>query len=216
MYVPADDAPGFIPRPTPSSRTVGAKKAKSLARKDQRRAYHEFMRSQGEAQRARDAEGAREREAILAEERARRAAAESEVEARRAKEREEKRVREMQALSEELARRDRAVASVREELLKRGRCDLAAVAKKIGGGADQTWIENLVKASGLLSDDRSGGVVTLLTEAGWAVEVSKDDMEAMYRAALQNTTTDDRGRIPNNELTSALEGILRKRTASAV
>ena len=34
------------PRATPANRAVGAKKAKSLARKDQRRAYHEFHRQE--------------------------------------------------------------------------------------------------------------------------------------------------------------------------
>nr|POF24040.1 hypothetical protein CFP56_54976 [Quercus suber]POF24054.1 hypothetical protein CFP56_54990 [Quercus suber] len=63
----------------PTVRDVGAKKAKSMARRDQRRAYHEFQRSQGEAQRARDAEGAAERDAALAAEKERRRVVAAEV-----------------------------------------------------------------------------------------------------------------------------------------
>jgi hypothetical protein len=69
------------PANTPAHRNLGAKKAKSLARKDQRRAYNEFMRSQGDAQRAEDAKDAAEREATLAAERERRKAATATLEA---------------------------------------------------------------------------------------------------------------------------------------
>lgn len=213
---PADDFAGPAgPRPTPSTRTVGAKKAKSLARKDQRRAYHEFQRSQGEAQRARDAEGAAQREAQLASERARRAALEAEVEAKRAKEREEKKERELRAQREELERRERAVAEVRREVRERGMCDTAAVAKRIGGGADWPWVAGLIKASGLLRESRDGGKMVLMTDSGWVVEVGREDMEAVYSNVLQGARADDTGRVPHTALGSVLEDAIRKRTVPA-
>ncbi|KAF1348049.1 hypothetical protein BDV97DRAFT_400235 [Delphinella strobiligena] len=204
------------PRPAPSTRTVGAKKAKSLARKDQRRAYHEFQRSQGEAQRARDAEGAAQREAQLASERARRAALEAEVEAKRAKEREEKKDRELRAQREELERRERAVLEVRREVREKGICDAAAVAKRIGGGADGPWVVGLVKASGLLRESRDGGKMVLMTESGWVVEVGREDMEAVYSSVLQGGRTDDSGRVSHTALGSVLEDAIRKRAVPAV
>lgn len=201
----AEPGPAAGPRPTGSSRTVGAKKAKSLARKDQRRAYHEFMRSQGEAQRARDAEGAGERDAVLAEERARRAAAVAEVEARRSKEREAKREREVFALREEMARRERAVGLVRASMRARGVCDVSAVAEEVGGGADRVWVEKLVRASGLLKESRYEGSVVMLTELGWVVEVAREDMAAVYAAVLEGGKADAQGRVPTDEVRSTLK-----------
>ena len=80
---PANDRP----RPTPANRVVGAKKAKSLARKDQRRAYHEFHRQEAELRRLQEQEGAEEREAALTAEKARRAQVEEEIRERERDER---------------------------------------------------------------------------------------------------------------------------------
>ncbi|KAK5011917.1 hypothetical protein LTR39_004403, partial [Cryomyces antarcticus] len=97
---PANHAPAH--RPDSSARAIGAKKAKSLARKDQRRAYHEFMRSQGEAQRAQEAVDAEEREAAIYEEKRRRAVAEQALEAERRREREARREAEREEREEEV------------------------------------------------------------------------------------------------------------------
>lgn len=212
-----DGEPGPInPRPqappgSGNNRTVGAKKAKSLQRRDQRRAYHEFMRSQGEAQRARDAEGAEEREAQLAAERARRAAKEAEVEAKRAKEREEKRLKEEKAREEESQRRERAVRLVREELDSRRVVDLEAVAGHIGGSVGREWVEGLIRASGLLLESQ-GQYRTMITANGWVVRVEREDMDVLYSEAVADA--DEDGAIAYAKLGERLERILGKGIAA--
>ncbi|KAF2231977.1 hypothetical protein EV356DRAFT_271616 [Viridothelium virens] len=83
----ANPANGGAPHPnnntTATNRNVGAKKARSLARREQRRAYHEFQRSRGEAQRAAERADAEERETAVYEEKRRRAVAEMAIEERR-------------------------------------------------------------------------------------------------------------------------------------
>lgn len=82
-------AGGAPPRPltTPRTKTVGAKKAASLARRDQRRAYNEFQRTRALAA----AETARQEEESRADElfaeKQRRAVAEEEISLRRDRER---------------------------------------------------------------------------------------------------------------------------------
>ena len=209
-----DGEPGPVnPRPQAppggnTNRTVGAKKAKSLQRRDQRRAYHEFMRSQGEAQRARDAEGAEEREAQLAAERARRAAKEAEVEAKRAKEREEKRLKEEKVREAELQRRERAVQLAREELETRQVVDLEDVARRIGGNVGREWVEGLVRASGLLLESQ-GQSRTMITSNGWMVRVEREDMETLYREAATAVNETD-GTVAYADLGAKLEKILEK------
>lgn len=168
------------PRPTPANRAIGAKKAKSLARKDQRRAYHEFHRQEAELRRLQEAEGRDEREAALAAEKARRAAAEAEIVERERKEREEvKREREREA-DEEQKRRERVVADVRQQLENRGAVDLGEAAWK--EGKDQLWVERLVRASGLLSQGREGEKI-MITSQGWLVRVDREVLEMAYKEA---------------------------------
>ncbi|KAF2769334.1 hypothetical protein EJ03DRAFT_327400 [Teratosphaeria nubilosa] len=169
---------------------IGAKKAKSLARKDQRRAYHEFQRSQGEAQRARDAAGAAEREAAQAAERERRRATEATLEAKKAKEREQNREQERKEYEEGIRRRDLAVRLVREALDESRTCDLFRVAKQVGGDVDEEWVEKIIKASGLLGT--KGDVMTLITGMGWAARVSAEDMAKVYENALSRAGEDGR------------------------
>lgn len=217
---PQDDGePGPVnPRPqapaaSNNTRTVGAKKAKSLARRDQRRAYHEFMRSQGEAQRARDAEGAAEREAQLAQERARRAAKEAEVEAKRAKEREAKRLKEEKARDEEIQRRERAVRIVREDLASRRVADLEDVASRVGGNVNREWVEGLVRASGLLNESH-GQQLTFITANGWVARVEREDMEVLYSEAL-GATDETEGTVSFSDLGGRLGGVLQRRVTTA-
>ncbi|KAF2624928.1 hypothetical protein BU25DRAFT_413104 [Macroventuria anomochaeta] len=169
------------PRPTPANRAVGAKKAKSLARKDQRRAYHEFHRQEAELRRLQAAEGAEEREAALAAEKARRAAAEAEIVERERREREEvKRERERE-LQEEQERRERVVQVIKEEVETRGAVDLVDVAWK--EGKDQLWVERLVRASGLLAQLLRDGAKMMVTSQGWLVRVDRNLLEQAYKEA---------------------------------
>lgn len=199
---------GAVPGPSGSRGNVGAKKAKSLARKDQRRAYNEFMRSQGEAQRAKDAEGAGEREAALAAERERRRAVEREVEARKSKEREAKREREDRERREVARRTELVLETVQDELSSHRMCDLFRLSRLVGDDADEEWIEQVLKASSILGS--SDGAVTMITTRGWVVRVTSEDMAALYKAAIVSNMGDEHGQISNEELGALLEMKLRE------
>ncbi|KAF2845918.1 hypothetical protein T440DRAFT_502096 [Plenodomus tracheiphilus IPT5] len=178
---PANPPNPNAPRPTPANRTIGAKKAKSLARKDQRRAYHEFHRQEAELRRLQEAEGAEEREAALQASRDRRAAIEETIREKEREERERvKKEREREAL-EEAERRERVVRVVGEEVRGGGCCDLVDVAYR--EGKDRVWVEKLVRASGLMGGlQREGGHV-MVTESGWIVRIDEGLMERVYRDA---------------------------------
>jgi len=207
-----DDAPGPAnaqPRAI-AAREVGKKKAASLARRDQRRAYHEFQRQQGEIQRARDAEGADEREAQLARERERRAEAEAELRGREAKEREERRVREAEAWEREVQRREGAARVVRERLAERGMVRLAEVTEMVSG-VDEKWIEGIVRASGVLGERHDS--VTMLTGGGWVVRVGRAEMDQCYQRLLELNTGS--GTIAPKDIGSVLETVLQERAMAS-
>ncbi len=196
------------PRPTPANRAVGAKKAKSLARKDQRRAYHEFHRQEAELRRLQEAEGKEERDAALAAEKARRAAAEAEIAERERREREEqKREREREA-DEEASRRQRALEVVREEVESRGAADLVDVAWK--EGKDQLWIERLVRASGLLSQLGTEGVRVMITSRGWLVKLDQELLQQAY-AEAEEFGDKHKGQVGFEDFGSMLERAVRQR-----
>jgi len=177
---PANPPPN-APRATHANRTIGAKKAKSLARKDQRRAYHEFHRQEAELRRLQDAEGAEQREAVLAAERERRARIEDEIREKEREERERiKKEREHEA-QEEIERRERVVREVSQNIRAKGAVDLVDVAWT--EGKDRVWVEKLVRASGLMGAlQREGGYIRG-TGAGWLVRVDAELMERIYRDA---------------------------------
>lgn len=200
----APPGPANVPN-TEAQRNVGAKKAKSLARKDQKRAYHEFQRSQGEAQRARDAEGAAEREAGLAAERERRQATEAALEAKKAKERETKRERERKEREDEVRRRNLVIGTVRRELDDSKVCDLWKVAKVVGGDVDEEWVEKILDVAGMIG--MRNGVMTMITEMGWAVRVTGADMAKLYETAVAGSKQD--GVVEYEELGPLLESIIR-------
>lgn len=198
---------------TPAHRNVGAKKAKSLARKDQRRAYNEFMRSQGEAQRAQEAEGAAEREAALAVEKERRRAAAAAYEAKKAKEREQKREVERRKREEEIRSRELAVSLVRDALDEEGMCDLFKVARHVGGDVDEEWVERILRASDVVG--MKDGVLTMITSVGWAVRVSQQDVRQLYENAAVQDVSDESGAISYDQLGGMFETILRERAVAA-
>lgn len=198
---------------TPAHRNVGAKKAKSLARKDQRRAYNEFMRSQGEAQRAQEAEGAAEREAALAVEKERRRAAAAAYEAKKAKEREQKREVERKQREEEIRSRELAVSLVRDALDEEGMCDLFKVARQVGGDVDEEWVERILRASDVVG--MKDGVLTMITSVGWAVRVSQQDVRQLYENAAVQDVSDESGAITYDQLGGMFETILRERAVAA-
>lgn len=201
------------PANTPAHRNLGAKKAKSLARKDQRRAYNEFMRSQGDAQRAEEAKGAVEREAALAVERERRKAAAAVVEAKKAKEREQKREAERKQREEELRARELALGLVRDALEDQGMCDLFKVARQVGGEADEEWVERILRASDLVG--MRDGVLTMITSVGWAVRVTQQDVRQLYENAAVQDVSDESGAISYEQLGGMFEKVLKERAVTA-
>ncbi|KAK4961770.1 hypothetical protein LTR10_002261 [Elasticomyces elasticus] len=193
-HEPDEGQPGPARVPDmPNTRNVGAKKAKALAKKEQRRAYHEFQRSQGEAQRAKDAEGAAEREAELGAERERRRAKEAALEAKKAKEREQKREQERKAREDDIRKRELVVKIVKHELEGHRVCDLMKVARRVGDDVDVEWVEKIVTAGGIVG--RKNDVVTVITGMGWVVKVSEEDMTAVYRKAIEEDAADSDGRV---------------------
>ena len=191
-------------RVPPQQRNIGAKKAKSLAKKDQRRAYHEFQRSQGDAQRAKDAEFAAEREAEQAAELARRKAKEAKLEEKKAKEREKRREQERRQREEEIERRERAVRTVRERLDEDRMCNLFDVARVVGGDYDDVSLEKILNAAGVLGKG-SDGTVTMATGTGWITRVREEDMRRAYEKA--STLTGD---ISYEQLGNILQKVLKE------
>jgi hypothetical protein len=200
------------PANVPAHRNVGAKKAKSLARKDQRRAYNEFMRSQGDAQRAEDAKDAAEREAALAAERERRKAATAALEAKKAKEREQKREAERKQRDEEIRCRELAITLVKEALDDQRMCDLFKVAKQVSGEVNEEWVERIVRSSELVG--MRNGVLTMITSVGWAIRVSQQDVRQLYENAAVQDMSDESGAVSYDQLGSLFENILKERTVT--
>ncbi|KAF4548690.1 Hypothetical protein D9617_26g079040 [Elsinoe fawcettii] len=214
---PADGDPGpAAPRgPDPANiraRQVGAKKAKSLARRDQRRAYNEFMRSQGEAQRAREAEGAAEREAELAEERARRATVEAELREEERREREARKEEERQEEAKERRAREVAASIVRDALRENGWVDLGEVANRVG--RTREWLESLVRVEGMLRENDDE--VNMVTGEGQLVRITKQMMAEVWRILEQRINTTDAETVSFDEVGHVLEGVLKSRDRMVV
>ena len=193
------------PRPT---RTIGAKKAASLARKDQRRAYHEFHRQEAELRRLREQEGLEEREAELAAERERRSRIEADIAAKEKEERSKRKEDERKEADEEITRRDRVIGNVRREILQRGCVDLLAEARK--EGKDKLWVLRLVKASGLIPQLSSEGSKAMITGDGWLVKVDETIMAQAYREA-EAFGNRNGGRVGFEEVGGFMERSVRAR-----
>lgn len=194
-------------RRDPNDHNVGAKKAKSLARKDRRRAYNEFMREQGDAQRARDAEGAEEREKEAAKERERRRDIEAKIQAQKAREREEKKEREAQEKRIEEEKRARALGLI-DERLKLRFVSLYDVSKLVG--KDRAWVEGVVRREGYLGikEVNSKKVLTMVTKYGWLVRLDEELMEMAYRQILAERDSENSSEISLEEIGRHLEHIL--------
>jgi hypothetical protein len=208
-FAPGPANPG--PRPTPQNRAIGAKKAKSLARKDQRRAYHEFHRQEAELRRLREQEGAAEREAEVAAEKERRARIEAEIAEKEREERSRRKEEERRELEEEGERRERVVARVRSEVGRNGFVDLLAEARK--EGKDRMWVLRLVKASGLLAQLSTAGSKAMITGDGWLVRVDEEVMRQAY-AEAEKFGNKNGGRVGFDDFGGFIEKAVRRRAAA--
>lgn len=211
----ADDpipGPADGPAPTARNRTVGTKKAASLARRDQRRAYNEFLRSQGDAARAAEAEGAAERAAALAAEKARRDVVEAELREREREVREARRVEEERERELEKRTRDEGLKRVAEALGRTGWVDLTIVATKLR--RETAWLEKLVRAGGLLKE--ASDEVVFVTEAKVLVRVSRADLEECWRLLDMRVNAGGEGRVEYEEVGKMLESVVKSRTSIRV
>lgn len=196
------------PRPTAANRTVGAKKAKSLARKDQRRAYHEFHRQEAELRRLRDAEGAEERDAVLQAERERRAKIEAEIAEKEREERNKRKEEEKREAAAEVERRDRVIQKVKGEVQSKGFVDLLEEARK--EGKDKTWALKLIKASGLISQLSTEGAKAMITGDCWLVKIDAEIMRHAY-AEVEKYGGRNGGRVGVDDLGGHVERAVRAR-----
>jgi len=200
------------PRPTPANRAIGTKKAKSLARRDQRRAYHEFHRSQAEQRKREEDEGREEREALLAAEKARRAEVERDIVEKKRVEIERRKEEERKELEEERERRERVVKKVRAEMEHKGAVDLVDVAWV--EGKDRVWIERLVRASGMLAHVDKEGQRIMITGDGWIVRLDAELMQKAYSDAVAYGDAKD-GHLGFDEFGAILEKAVRARVVAA-
>ncbi|TID18005.1 hypothetical protein E6O75_ATG10650 [Venturia nashicola] len=197
-------------RTTNHNREVGAKKAKSLARRNQQRAYNEFLREQGEAERAEWARDAKEREEKLEEERAKRVAREQKIKDKERKERESRKMREEEERREELDAVRAAGEIVREGLETDGflRCeDLARRVQR-----DNAWVERLIRREGVLGVRFVDGKreVTMLTARGFVVRVNEDMMKIAYERATFKAARGD-GKIDWDGIGSVIQKVVTDR-----
>lgn len=169
------------------------------------------MRSQGEAQRARDAAGAAEREAEQAAERERRRAAAAVVEAKKAKEREQRKELERSEREQEIARRDEVLSIVRRALEETGTINLFDVAGRMGGDADEVWVERILNAGGVLGWSTDGERLTVILSTGWVARISRRDMQRVYEKAASTSSgsKESEGRISLEKIGRLLEAVLK-------
>jgi hypothetical protein len=196
------------PRATTANRTIGAKKAKSLARKDQRRAYHEFHRQEAELRRLQEQEGAEEREKEISAEKERRAKIEADIASKEREERAKRKEAERREVEEENERRERVVGKVRDAVEWKGYVDLLDEARR--EKKDKVWVVKLIKASGLLAQLSSERSKAMITADGWLVRVDQAIMEQAYRDA-ESFGRHKEGRIGFEDLGGFMERAVRAR-----
>ncbi|RDI83204.1 hypothetical protein Vi05172_g6929 [Venturia inaequalis] len=193
------------------NKEVGAKKAKSLARRNQQRAYNEFLREQGEAERAEWARDAKEREEKVEEERAKRVAREQKIKDKERKEREGRKMKEEEERRDELDAVRDAGEIVREGLEVDGFVKCEDLAKRVR--RDNAWVERLIRREGILGVRFVDGKreVTMLTARGFVVRVKEDMMKIAYKRAAAKATKGD-GKIGWDDLGSAIQRVVTDRT----
>ncbi|KAL0635330.1 hypothetical protein Q9L58_005724 [Maublancomyces gigas] len=191
--------PTLVPAPppdrTPRTRIIGAKKARSLARRDQRRAYHEFLQSQ-QSERARQAAVvAEEDEERLFEEKRRRAVAEEEIVARRQSEKAER--ARVERIRDEEQRRD--LEKLRDVVTVRGRGKMAWSLEGLAGmvGREEAWVRAALKSEGLVGG--KGSEMRMITEEGWYLVVGEAELKVLYREI------EKRGKMEWGEMAKVLE-----------
>ena len=189
-----------------STRNVGKKKAASIARKDQKRAYHEFQRAQGEAQRARDREIEEATKLEIEEARLRRKKIEEEVERKAKVEREKKREDERLEREKETGRRKRVVVRIRQKLRESGWVRFRDIDAE---GLELDVVEKLCRAEGLVGGELDEKVIS--TKTGCLVLVEDADLVEAYQRALIQSDSNGTGQISWHMLAQVLENVVARR-----
>ena len=197
----------------PNTRVVGTKKARSLARRSQRRAYNEFLRSQGEATRAAAAAEAAQHEANAAQERSRRSAADAAAEMRLAEERQTRKELALAKAEKEEARTRTVIAIVRKRLLDVGMVDIEKDVLEYVDELDADKVANIVRAAGIertRTDDKKT-ISTLLLRSKYIVNIDEELMSNVYHHATTDTAY-DLGKVTWEDLAKILEDLILKRS----
>lgn len=149
----ADPAFPAAPLRIPTTRTIGTKKARSLARRDQRRAYHEFLHTQATQRAAEAAAELEEASSVAFENAQRRYILEEEIAARKASERAVRAAAEAREVELEAA----ATRMVVEALTGGRRVLLEELAERVGRGRE--WVDGVMRREGLVGVGASGEVM---------------------------------------------------------
>jgi hypothetical protein len=210
--------PGQQPRLRDPNRHVGAKKARSLARRQQVRAYHEFVREQSDMQRAQDASTKDQRDAAAQAERDRRKAVEEKIRREEAIQRETRREAERLKREEE-ARKVREMKSMLAEELEKGKLvSVRELARRVS--MTEEWVIQTVKLEGLLGEKKSAvGTKVLVMLVGEAsgegpllVRVDEQDVQEMYNEVTkQRGSEGNAGFVNGAELGTILSRIIMRR-----
>ncbi|PUU79143.1 hypothetical protein B9Z19DRAFT_980455 [Tuber borchii] len=180
----------------PRTRNVGAKKARSLARRDQRRAYHEFLHSQAAMRASAAAAIAEEEHDRMFEEKRRRALIEDEIAAK--KEAERKARLEAEKKSAEKERGD--VEGLKKKVAAPGAWRVSA----LGGKRGEAWSVEVLKREGLVGKVRGGEDVGIITGEGWYVRLGERQLE------LISGEIEKKGKMEWREIADRLEWVVGK------
>ncbi|KAG0135219.1 hypothetical protein HOY82DRAFT_576971 [Tuber indicum] len=175
----------------PHTRNVGAKKARSLARRDQRRAYHELLHSQA----AMRASATAERDEMF-EEKRRCALVEDEIAAK--KEAETTAWLEAESNGAENERGD--VEGLKKKVAVPGAWRVSA----LGGKRGEEWGVEVLRREGLVGKVRGGEDVGIITGEGWYVRLGERQLESI------SGEIEKKGRMEWREIADRLEWVVGK------
>lgn len=197
-FAPGEGIPETLPQGRvrqPKVRNVGKKKAASLARRDERRAYFEFLHAQRRARKEEEERGREEEEERIWEEKRRRAVVEEEISARR----EEERKARLDAEKKELERWRKDADKLKGLVVKGKVWELKELAKKVGRDAD--WVERVLKQEGLLGLTQGPGDkrVRLITARGYYVSIGASELANVFEHM------ETKGRVSWKDVGSLLE-----------
>ena len=196
----------------PSSRVVSTKKARSLARRSQRRAYNEFLRSQGEAARAAAATEAARDEASAALERARRSAADAAAELRLSEERQARKELALAKAAKDESRTQMVVTIVKKRLLDFGLVDIEKDVLEYVDELNVEKVEKIVRAAGIERTNLENNqmVSTMILKSKYIVNLDEDLMREVYEIAATRTDQ-DLGKVTWAQLGGIVESLVMRR-----